>query len=58
MKVSECRNCEYFEERKYSIRHQPIGYHAVGLTYRFGWCLATFQRCIDVKKKDCKRQQN
>lgn len=55
MKVSECRKCDYFKEGRYSIRHVPASGRAVGFTYRYGWCVGLFRRCLEVKKSECTR---
>lgn len=53
MRISECKNCEFFKEKKYSITHYPANYHAVGFSYKYGFCEKKKNRCINVKKSEC-----
>jgi len=53
MKVSICRKCRYFRERRWSHRYEPMGYHPIGMTHVYGYCLLRKARCMEVKNTDC-----
>jgi len=53
MKVSVCRKCRYFRERRWSARYEPRDYHPIGMTHVYGYCAFRMLRCADVKEKDC-----
>lgn len=57
MKVSICRKCRYFRERRWSERYKPRDYHAIGMTHVYGWCCYMKKRCIEVKRTDCSPNQ-
>ena len=53
MKVSACRKCKYFKEHQWSQRFKPRNYHAIGMTYTYGYCSYHKKRGSDVKRTDC-----
>ena len=53
MKVSICRKCKHFRERRWSQYYEPRNYHAIGMTHVYGYCTRMKQRCVDVKDNDC-----
>ena len=53
MKVSVCRKCKHFRERRWSQYYEPKHYHAIGFAHKYGYCARMKQRCVDVKIKDC-----
>lgn len=57
MKVSECRKCRYFRERRWSQRYEPKDYHPIGMTHVYGWCAYRKSRCRQVKRRECTPNQ-
>ena len=57
MKVSVCRKCRYFRERRWSQRYEPRDYHAIGMTHIYGYCALNKRRCMEVRTKDCTPNQ-
>ena len=53
MKVSVCRKCKYFRERRWSQYYEPRNYHAIGMAHVYGYCVRMKQRCTEVKSNDC-----
>lgn len=54
MKVSECKGCPMVRRYVWSQRHEPRGYHAIGFSHAYHYCLFRRMRCLDVKKCDQK----
>lgn len=53
MKVSVCRKCEHYRERRWSQYYEPKHYHAIGFAHVYAYCAYMKQRCTDVKRTDC-----
>lgn len=50
MKVSICEKCKHHERRKWSHRYCPNGYHPIGMSHGYAYCLKYQKRCSKVKK--------
>ena len=57
MKVSICRKCRYFRERRWSHRYEPRDYHPIGMTHVYGYCAYMKKRCAEVKRTNCTPNQ-
>lgn len=53
MKVSVCRKCRYFRERRWSQYYEPRNYHPIGMSHKYGYCARWKKRCTEVKDTDC-----
>lgn len=53
MKVSVCRKCGHFRERRWSQYYEPKYYHPIGFSHKYGFCNYMKKRCTDVKLRDC-----
>lgn len=57
MKVSICRKCRYFRERRWSQYYEPKYYHPIGMTHVYAWCKLLNKRCTEVRDRDCTPNQ-
>jgi hypothetical protein len=55
MKVSECKECKYYERRKYSTSYKPANYHTISVSHVYAYCKKHNKRCLKVKK--CEEQK-
>ena len=53
MKVSVCRKCKHFRERRWSTYYEPRHYHAIGIPHIYGYCDRWKKRCTEIRDKDC-----
>lgn len=53
MKVSICRKCRYFRERRWSQYYEPRNYHPIGMTHKYAYCALRKLRCTEVRERDC-----
>lgn len=53
MKVSVCRKCRYFRERRWSQYYEPRNYHPIGMTHVYAYCALRKVRCTEVSDRDC-----
>ena len=57
MKVSVCRKCRHFRERRWSHRYEPRDYHPIGMTHVYAYCALRKLRCADVNERECTPNQ-
>lgn len=53
MKCGICEKCPFYQRRKWSKRYEPNNYHAIGMSFAYGYCKLLQKRCGKVAKKDC-----
>lgn len=58
MKVEECQKCNYYQRRTWTSSYKPQGYHKIGVTHAYGFCLLNKCRCLDVKKCEMKGENH
>ena len=58
MKVSICEKCPFYQRRTWSSYYEPKNYHAIGISHAYGYCKHAGKRCLEVKKKDCKKMED
>lgn len=54
MKVKDCEKCKHYQRKTWSTSYKPAGYHAIGVTHAYGYCLLHKCRCLKVK--NCERK--
>lgn len=53
MLVKNCEGCPFFKIKRKTVRYEPQNYHAVGFSYRIGWCDLSRNLVRHTTKKDC-----
>lgn len=56
MKVSDCKQCEYYQRKVWTQYYRPLNYHAIGQSHAYGYCKKYGKRCSEVK--ECKEQEH
>ena len=50
MKVKLCESCAHYIRGTWVQVYKPNGYHRIGITHAFGYCMKHKKRCLLVKK--------
>lgn len=50
MKQKICERCAHYKRCKWSKAYKPTNYHAIGMTFAYGYCLKHKKRCLEVNR--------
>lgn len=59
MKISGCMKCINYRRKVWSTYYKPNGYHAIGMSHAYGFCVkhnrrcAEVKRCVDMAEQEC-----
>lgn len=56
MKIKNCEKCTFYQRKTWSKVHRPRNFHAIGMTFAYGYCKKHEMRCADIR--NCKQEVN